>query len=112
MSRDKRAEIVEAMAREMFLLDRARAGSDAEAEYIKWENFRLTEGGKFWISRASAALDIALKAAAAEVQRLANEWHKEWRAGHKANTHLEGKSDGADECAAAILALTSEGVKE
>lgn len=58
---------------------------------------------------AEAILDVALKAAAAEVQRLANEWHKEWRAGHKANTHLEGKSDGADECAAAILALTSEG---
>lgn len=58
---------------------------------------------------SGAILDVALKAAAAEVQRLANEWHKEWRAGHKANTHLEGKSDGADECAAAILALTSEG---
>ena len=89
MSKDKRAEIVEAMARE--LLGRVNAPEQ--------EIYRV----------AGDLADIALKAAAAEVQRLANEWHKEWRAGHKANTHLEGKSDGADECAAAILALTSEG---
>lgn len=89
MSKDKRAEIVEAM--------------------LPYCSMRT---GMTRQQSAGAALDIALKAAAGEVQRLANEWHKEWRAGHKANTHLEGKSDGADECVVAILALTSEGVKE
>lgn len=61
---------------------------------------------------SEAILDIILKTVAGEVLRLSDEWYKECRAGHKANTHLEGKSDGADECATAILALTSEGVKE
>lgn len=60
---------------------------------------------------AEAILDFVLKTVADEVQRLSDEWHNEWR-WHKANTYLEGKFDGADECATAILALTSEGVKE
>jgi len=93
MSKDRRAETVETMARKLAAL-MIRDG----------QRFNTTE-------YAEAALDIAGKAFAAEVQRLANEWHKEWRAGHKANTHLEGKSDGADECVTALLALTSEGTK-
>lgn len=96
MSKDKRAEIVETMVRAW--QSEVADCADPECEACN--------------RAASAALDIMLKAAAGEVQRLANEWHEEWRAGHKANTHLEGKSDGADECATAILALTSEGVKE
>lgn len=61
---------------------------------------------------SEAILDIILKTVADEVLRLSDEWHKEWRAGNKANTYLEGKSDGADECVVVILAFTSEGVKE
>ena len=57
----------------------------------------------------TGALDLALKAAASVVETKANAWHKEWRKGYKSDTHLEGKSDGADECVVAILALTSKG---
>jgi hypothetical protein len=60
---------------------------------------------------AHAVLDIALKVAADEVQGLADKWNREWREGYKANSHLEGKSDGADEAAEAIRAITSEGTK-
>ena len=31
-----------------------------------------------------------------------DQWTKEWRAGHKSNSHTEGKSDGASEIAWAI----------
>jgi hypothetical protein len=60
----------------------------------------------------TGALDLALKAAASVVQEKASTWHKEWRKGHKSDTHLEGKSDGADECVVAILALTSKGTPQ
>lgn len=96
MSKDKRAEIVETVlcAWQSEVTDCV----DPECEACNRE--------------ASAALDVVLKVVAGEVQRLSDEWQKEWRAGHKANTYLQGKSDGADECANAILALTSEGAKE
>ena len=91
MTQDKRADVVEAMAREM--LGRVNAPEQ--------EIYRV----------AGDLADIALKAAADEVQGLAGKWNREWRAGYKANSHLEGKSDGADEAAEAIRALTSEGTK-
>jgi hypothetical protein len=33
------------------------------------------------------------------------EWTRQWRAGHKADSHLEGMSDGAGEVATAIRGL-------
>lgn len=101
MSKDKGAEIVETMAK---------------AAYRSHTGYELDVASKFirneWIEMQLTALNIVLKTVADEVLRLSDEWHKEWRAGHKANTYLEGKSDGADECANAILALISEGVSE
>jgi hypothetical protein len=81
MSNDKRSELIEAVGRALCAVCK---------------------------DQASAVIDIALKAAATEALRLADEWNREWRAGLKGSTYTEGKSDGADECANAILALTSE----
>lgn len=96
MNNDKHTEIVEAMVR-------AWQSEVADCADLECETCNRA---------ASAALNIVLKVIVDEVLRLSDEWHKEWRAGHKANTYLEGKSDGADECVNAILALTPEGVKE
>lgn len=50
---------------------------------------------------------LAVKAGescAALAQDLADKWNKEWRAGNKTDSNLEGKSDGAAEVADAIRA--------
>ena len=112
-----RAEIVEAMAREMFMLDRAVAGSDAEAEYIKWESFRLTDGGAFWIARAEAALDIALKAAAKILRQRIENYIEDHGIFDMETGATEFPGNGEDfvsdweEIEEEILALTSEGPK-
>ena len=49
-------------------------------------------------------LEAAAKAADDGADRLAGEW----KAGHKGNSHLEGKSDGMDEAAVLIRALSPE----
>lgn len=54
---------------------------------------------------AAAVIGLVLEEAAKVADAASDRWHKEWRAGHKSSTHLEGKSDGADEIASAIRAL-------
>jgi 23S rRNA pseudoU1915 N3-methylase RlmH len=112
------------MAREMFMLDRAVAGSAAEAEYIKWESFRLTDGGAFWIARAEAALDIALKAAAeiAEDHKGSAERKRTERGlklsklstyeQYKILAEERGKDIASEMIASAILSLISEGADQ
>lgn len=47
----------------------------------------------------------ALEAAALMTDAINDQWIEKWRAGRKSDSHLEGKSDGADDIAAAIRAL-------
>lgn len=53
----------------------------------------------------AATVDLILEEVAKAADEHSIKWHGEWRAGHKSNTHLEGKSDGADEIATAIRGL-------
>jgi hypothetical protein len=56
---------------------------------------------------ADAAIDVVLEEAAKVAEAKADEWSTEWRKGLKCDIHLEGKSDGADDVAAAIRAMKS-----
>lgn len=49
----------------------------------------------------------ALEEAAKVAEAKADEWATVWRNRFKVDSHMEGKSDGADEIAAAIRALIS-----
>ena len=53
----------------------------------------------------SAAIAVALEEAAKLAEAKADEWATVWRNRMKADQHMEGKSAGADEIAAAIRAL-------
>ena len=53
----------------------------------------------------AAAIDMALEEAAKVAEAKADEWATVWRNRFKADSHMEGKSAGADEIAAAIRAL-------
>lgn len=55
------------------------------------------------VEKLRAALEEAAKLADAK----ADEWATVWRNRMKADSHMEGQSDGADEIAAAIRALIS-----
>lgn len=61
------------------------------------------------VQAATAAIALvraeALEEAARECDRREDELARQWRNGLKADTHLEGQSDGAGDCAAAIRAL-------
>lgn len=57
-----------------------------------------------------AMFDAATERAAKLCEELADDLSKQWRAGHKTNSHIEGQSDGAFDCAAAIRAR-DEGVR-
>ncbi len=108
---DKRAELIEAMARALYGCDQAGL---AEAKSIgmklvsgaitPWENLHQ-ENREGYLRRARPALDIALKAAAG----IAGGWKSSLRPGSqdRLSGHLEARRDIAD----AILALTSEGMK-
>tara|TARA_R110000868_G_scaffold331404_1_gene592403 strand:- start:510 stop:809 length:300 start_codon:yes stop_codon:yes gene_type:complete len=50
----------------------------------------------------------ALEEAAKLAEAMADEWSTVWRNRMKADSHMEGKSDGADEIAAAIRAMIKE----
>ena len=50
----------------------------------------------------------ALEEAAKIAEAKADEWATAWRNRFKADIHMEGKSDGADEIAAAIRAMIKE----
>ena len=52
-----------------------------------------------------AAIDIVLEEAAKLAEAKADEWATVWRNRMKADSHMEGQSDGADEIASAIRAL-------
>ena len=82
------------------LYDRVRAVVHAALEERTWEK------------TADAAIDLiraeTLEAAARVADEKEDEWTLQWRAGFKVNGHLEGKSDGACEIAAAIRALKGE----
>ena len=58
-----------------------------------------------WVARA--ALNMALEEAAKLAEAKADEWATVWRNRFKADSHMEGMSDGADEIASAIRALKS-----
>ena len=57
---------------------------------------------------ADAAVAVALEEAAKLAEAKADEWATAWRNRMKADSHMEGKSDGADEIAAVIRALMSK----
>lgn len=57
---------------------------------------------------ADAAIAIVLEEAARCAEAKADEWATEWRKGMKCDSHLEGKSDGADDVATAIRALATK----
>jgi hypothetical protein len=61
------------------------------------------------IAIANEAIDLiraeVLEEAARVADALEDSLATEWREGHKCDSHLEGKSDGAHEVAAAIRAL-------
>jgi hypothetical protein len=82
------------------LYDRVRAVVHAALEERTWEK------------TADAAIDLiraeTLEAAARVADEKEDEWTVQWRAGLKADGHLEGKGDGACEIAAAIRALKGE----
>ena len=65
--------------------------------------------GCWYTYTATAAIDLiraeVLEEAAGVADEKEDEWTLQWRAGLKIDSHLEGKSDGACEIAAAILAL-------
>jgi lactate dehydrogenase-like 2-hydroxyacid dehydrogenase len=54
---------------------------------------------------ADHIIDLALEEAAKVADALEDSLATEWRNGRKCDSHLEGKSDGAGEVAAAIRAL-------
>ena len=56
----------------------------------------------------AAAIDIVLEEAAKLAEAKADEWATVWRNRMKADSHMEGKSDGADEIASAIRAMIKE----
>ncbi len=56
----------------------------------------------------AAAIDIVLEEAAKLAEAKADEWSTAWRNRMKADSHMEGKSAGADEIAAAIRAMIKE----
>lgn len=53
----------------------------------------------------------AYEDAAKVADTISDEWTAEWRKGHKANSHLEGMSDGACDIAAAIRQRAGEVTK-
>ena len=57
---------------------------------------------------ADAAIAMALEEAAKLAEAKADEWATVWRNRFKTDSHMEGKSDGADEIAAAIRAMIKE----
>ena len=60
----------------------------------------------------AAAIDIiraeVLEEAARVAEKMSDDWVTEWRRTLKADSHMEGMSDGADDVAAAIRALASK----
>ena len=54
---------------------------------------------------ADAAIAVVLEEAAKIAEAKGDEWATVWRNRMKADSHMEGKSDGADEIAAAIRAM-------
>lgn len=115
MSKDKRAEIVEAIAREMCRTLAPCASMVAEimddATYLRGHEgdaAALTLAGQLRI-QVEAALDIAGKAFA-EVVYVKAAGQSDWPEGPE--SYQSGYTVGAQHAASAILALTSEGVKE
>lgn len=94
---DKIEGFVEAMRERA--VSRRRAGQFAFADELEQA------------AEALAALrtqrDEVIEECARVADGMGDGWHREWRADLKASTHLEGKSDGADEIATAIRNLKS-----
>jgi len=90
----------------------ARALCAAADDNWEWSVFYIVDANDtaesaqdLYRGMASTALDLALEEAARVADEKEDEWTVQWRAGLKADSHLEGKSDGACEIAAAIRAL-------
>lgn len=59
-----------------------------------------------WLARA--AIGMALEEAAKIAEAKADEWATAWRNRFKTDSHMEGKSAGADEIASAIRAMITK----
>jgi hypothetical protein len=63
---------------------------------------RTTDDGKAMLAALAVVIPAIAQECAKLAEEIAYEYLKEWRAGFKSDSHLEGKSDGADEVADAI----------
>ncbi|MGJ7529807.1 hypothetical protein [Variovorax sp. GB1P17] len=69
------------------------------------QNFDNKKGDGFYTAdQMRAIFDAATERAAKLCEERADALSKQWRQGRKTSTHLEGLSDGAFDCAAAIRA--------
>lgn len=75
---------------------------------VAWDDLMQQEK-QCWYKEADAAIAVALEEAAKLAEAKADEWATVWRNRMKADSHMEGKSAGADEIAAAIRAMIKEG---
>ena len=72
-----------------------------------WNN-ASNDGNPISYYLADAAIAVVLEEAAKVAEAMADEWATVWRNRMKADSHMEGMSDGADEIASAIRALISK----
>lgn len=87
------------------LIERLRANADPNChQHIRGLSADAAEA----LSALRTQRDEVIEECATVASEMGDAWHREWRAGLKASTHLEGKSDGADEIAAAIRNLKRE----
>jgi hypothetical protein len=70
-----------------------------------WNSDAVFDGNPISYHLADAAIAVVLEEAAKVAEAKADEWATVWRNRMKADSHMEGKSDGADEIAAAIRAM-------
>ena len=60
-------------------------------------------------ARVAAARRDAFEEAAKACEKIEDDYDDDWRKGGKSDSHLEGMSDGANDCASAIRALAEKG---
>lgn len=71
-------------------------------------NVASNDGNPISYYLADAAIAVVLEEAAKIAEAKADEWATVWRNRMKSDSHMEGKSAGADEIAAAIRAMIKE----
>jgi hypothetical protein len=100
---DPRDDLVERVAQIVYEAMRF----DRENYTPPWQNgnSRAEDEARATAARLRA---VVLEEAAKVAEAKADEWATVWRNRMKADSHMEGKSDGADDIAAAIRALISK----